>query len=217
MSIKRFALSLSVVVAVVFTIPVSSLQARDNATILILGDSLSAAFGMPVENGWVNLLRQRLAERYPQYQVINASISGETSQGGLTRLPKLLQNHQPDVVVIELGGNDGLRGLPPTLLQQNLEKMVALSRDAGARVLLVGMQMPPNYGPAYTELFQTIYYRVADKKQVTLVPFLLEGVAGNAELMQGDGIHAEAAAQPRLLENVWEKLEPLLKQLHVAR
>ena len=179
--------------------------------VLVLGDSLSAAHNIPVESGWVSLLEQRLKrEMATPPAVINASISGETSSGALTRLPGLLARHRPTVVVIELGGNDALRGLAPAQLQGNLQKMVELSRQAGARVLLLGIDVPPNYGPAYRQRLKKAYAELAAQDQVTLVPFLLEGVALDPGLMQADGLHPTAAAQPKVLDNVWPALSPLL-------
>ena len=177
---------------------------------LILGDSLSAGYGLDNGSGWVSLLQRRLEKRGSPDQVLNASISGETTSGALARLPQLLAQHRPRVVVIELGGNDGLRGLSLGAMADNLRRLVRLSRDAGARVLLVGMRLPPNYGPLYTGKFAAVYADLARAENVALLPFLLQGVAGQAALMQADGMHADAQAQPRLLENVWPVLEPLL-------
>lgn len=178
--------------------------------ILIMGDSISAGFGMETRQGWVSLLQQRLkAEARPQ-QVHNASISGETSSGGLSRLPALLAQHQPGLVVIELGGNDGLRGQPLAQLQQNLARMIEASKAEGAKVLLLGMRLPPNYGQRYTQAFEQVFEDLAQAHQVALVPFLLEGAAGVEGMMQGDGVHPTAAAQPRLLENAWPAIRGLL-------
>lgn len=186
-------------------------MAAEPRPLLVLGDSLSAAHNLPVDSGWVSLLDDRLATRPgPAPEVINASISGETSAGGLARLPALLDAHRPSVVVIELGGNDGLRGLPPEQLRDNLGAMIALSREAGAKVLLLGIDLPPNYGRAYRDRFAAVYRELAERFEVPLLPFLLEGVALEAGLMQADGIHPTAIAQPILLENVWPLLEPLL-------
>lgn len=179
-------------------------------TILIVGDSISAGFGLDTRLGWVSLLEQRLEREGHDDRVINASISGDTSAGGQARLPALLTEHKPDVVIVELGGNDGLRGQPPAQLQQNLAAMIDAAKTAGAKVLLLGMQLPPNYGPRYTEAFAGVYTQLADEKQIALVPFLLEGVGGHPELMQADGLHPAAAAQQRLLDNVWPALKPLL-------
>jgi acyl-CoA thioesterase-1 len=178
--------------------------------ILVLGDSLSAGYGIPVERGWVRLLEERIAASGHPHRVVNASMSGETTAGGLTRLPSLLERHQPAVVVIELGGNDGLRGLSPEEIDANLTRLVRQGQDAGARVLLIGTRLPPNYGAAYTERFQALFARVAERENVSLAPRLLEGVAEDWDLMQGDGIHPTAQAQPQLLDNVWPHLEPLL-------
>ncbi|MCC6077307.1 arylesterase [Pseudomonas sp. GCM10022188] len=179
-------------------------------TLLVVGDSISAAFGLETRQGWVSLLAERLRSAAPQWQVVNASVSGDTSAGGLSRLPALLDTHRPELVVIELGGNDGLRGQPPAQLQQNLAAMIARSRKAGAEVLLLGMRLPPNYGARYTQAFEQVYVEVARQEQVALVPFFLDGVGGVRSLMQADGVHPTAAAQPILLENLWPTLQPLL-------
>ena len=179
-------------------------------TILIVGDSISAGFGLDTRLGWVSLLEQRLEREGHDDRVVNASISGDTSAGGQARLPALLTEHKPDVVIVELGGNDGLRGQPPAQLQQNLAAMIDAAKTAGAKVLLLGMQLPPNYGPRYTEAFARVYTQLADEKQIALVPFFLEGVGGNPQWMQADGLHPAAAAQKRLLDNVWPALKPLL-------
>ena len=179
-------------------------------TLLVVGDSISAAFGLETREGWVNLLAERLRSTAPEWQVVNASVSGDTSAGGLSRLPALLDAHRPELVVIELGGNDGLRGQPPAHLQQNLAAMIARSRKAGAEVLLLGMRLPPNYGARYTRAFEQVYVEVARQEQVALVPFFLEGVGDVSGLMQADGVHPTAGAQPILLENLWPTLQPLL-------
>jgi acyl-CoA thioesterase-1 len=179
-------------------------------TVLIVGDSLSAAYGMDVSSGWVALLGKRLKQEKFNYQIVNASISGDTTANGLARLPKLLAQHRPAIVIIELGGNDGLRGIVPDEMKHNITAMVTKAKARKARVLLVGMRLPPNYGNHYTERFQRIYREVADEQKVALAPFLLEGIAGHPELMQPDGMHANASAQPKMLENVWPHLRPLL-------
>jgi acyl-CoA thioesterase-1 len=179
-------------------------------TLLVVGDSISAAFGLETREGWVSLLAERLEREAPEWRVVNASVSGDTSAGGLARLPVLLQDHAPALVLIELGGNDGLRGQPPAQLRQNLAGMIAQSRESGAEVLLLGMKLPPNYGQRYAAAFEQVYAELAQKKQVPLVPFFLEGVGGVAGMMQADGIHPTAAAQPILLENLWPTLQPLL-------
>lgn len=179
-------------------------------TLLVVGDSISAAFGMDTRQGWVALLEKRLDEQGFDHQVVNASISGDTSSGGAARLPALLAEHQPELVIIELGGNDGLRGQPPAQLQQNLAAMVQQSQKVGAKVLILGMQLPPNYGQRYTTAFADVFPKVANETGSALVPFVLEGVGGVPSLMQNDGIHPTAEAQPKLLENVWPTLKPLL-------
>lgn len=179
-------------------------------TILILGDSLSAAYGIDLEEGWVRLLEGRLKERGLDDRVVNASISGETTAGGLSRLPALLARHRPSVLVIQLGANDGLRGLSLDALGGNLSQLVQLGRESGSFVLLVGVQLPPNYGAAFNDGFQAVFQSVAASQQVPLVPSLLTGVAEDWSLMQADGLHPTAQAQPRILENVWPGLLPLL-------
>lgn len=185
-------------------------QGAAAGTLLVLGDSISAAFGLDTRQGWVSLLEQRLAAEGFDYQVVNASVSGDTSAGGLARLPTLLAEHRPDLLIVELGGNDGLRGQAPAQLQQNLAAMVQQARKAGTRVLILGMKLPPNYGQRYTTAFADVFPHVAKEQDVALVPFLLEGAAGLPLMTQADGIHPTAAAQPRLLDNVWPVLKPLL-------
>ncbi|MDF9617617.1 arylesterase [Pseudomonas entomophila] len=179
-------------------------------TVLVVGDSISAGFGLDTREGWVELLQQRLKDEGFDDQVVNASISGDTSAGGRARLPALLVAHKPDLVVLELGGNDGLRGQPPQQLQQNLALMIDRARQAGARVVLLGMRLPPNYGVRYTTAFAQVYEQLASDKQVPLVPFFLEGVGGVPAMMQADGIHPAPVAQSRLLENAWPTIKPLL-------
>jgi len=192
-------------------LPVHSARAAPaGPTILVVGDSLSAAYGMRLEQGWVALLQRRLDAEGYGHRVVNASSSGETTGGALARLPRALQQHRPAVVVIELGGNDALRGLPVAEVRGNFESMIGLARAAGARVLLVGMRIPPNYGPRYSREFEALYPELATRHRLALVPFFLEGIALEDSLMQADGLHPNAAAQPRMLELVWPKLEPLL-------
>jgi acyl-CoA thioesterase-1 len=181
-------------------------------TVLVLGDSLSAAYGMRLEQGWVALLQSRLHAKGYGQQVVNASVTGETTGGGLARLPRALATHVPAIVIVELGGNDGLRGLPVADIRRNLDAIVQRSRQSGAQVLLVGMRIPPNYGPTYTGGFEQVYPDLARMRRVPLVPFLLEGIALDDRLMQADGIHPNATAQPRLLDAVWKVLEPMLKE-----
>ncbi len=179
--------------------------------LLVLGDSLSAGYGINLDQGWVALLEQRLRQQGYPHRVINASISGDTSRGGLARLPEALERHRPAVVVLELGGNDGLRGLPLQTLAHNLSTMIHQAQAVDAQVVLLEMRIPPNYGPHYTEKFQSLYRELAREHGATLAPFFLDGVAGDPALMQGDGIHPGAAAQERMLDNVWPVLEPVLE------
>ncbi len=183
----------------------------ESPVILVLGDSLSAGYGIPVEKGWVSLLQRRLVERGFPYRVVNASISGDTTSGGLSRLPAALELHRPAIVVLELGANDGLRGQPPMAMSRNLSRMIERSQQAGARVLLAEMRIPPNYGPLYAQKFQATFGELAQHYTIPLIPFLLDGVAGNPALIQDDGLHPRAEAQPRILDNVWAVLEPELK------
>ena len=185
---------------------------KDSSAILILGDSLSAAYGIDQQQGWVALLQQRLAKDYPHYQVINSSIDGNTSSEGLSRLPELLKKYQPTIVLLELGANDGLRGLPIASIQANLAQMIEQCQQQSAQVLLLGMYIPPNYGPLYTTQFHAIYGDLAARYQIPLVDFLLQGVGDNQALKQKDMLHPDAAAQPQILENVWPKLQTLLKK-----
>lgn len=182
----------------------------DEPTILVVGDSLSAGYGIEVSHGWVSLLQRRLQEAGFPHHVVNASISGDTTRGGLSRLPAALERHDPAMVILELGGNDGLRALPLQEIRANLAGMIELSQQAGAQVILVEMRIPPNYGPTYTEKFQALFGELARRYDIPMVPFLLRGVADKAALMQGDGIHPRAEAQSRILDNVWPMLEPLL-------
>jgi len=183
----------------------------DVGTILILGDSLSAAYGMEIGESWPSLLQQRLDENGYTYRVFNSSIAGETTQGGVTRLPRLLERHEPAVVVVELGGNDGLRGLPLEVTRDNLSRMIRMSREAGAEVVLAEMRIPPNYGRSYTEQFNGTYTDLARAEGAILLPFLLQDIALEPGLMMPDGIHPTADAQPLLLDRVWSVLLPLLR------
>lgn len=176
--------------------------------ILLVGDSISAAFGLEIRQGWVSLLEQRLTEHHYPQRVTNASVSGDTTAGGLARLPALLREVQPALVIIELGGNDGLRALPVSNMQQNLSAMVELAQAGGAEVILLGMRIPPNYGPRYSNAFENAFIEVAQQHDVALVPFLLEGVGGVEGMMQDDGVHPTAAAQTLLLDNAW----PVIRQ-----
>jgi len=189
-------------------------QTGPRPALLVLGDSLSAEYGLPRDSGWVKLLADKLATLGPegagQYNVVNASISGETTSGGRTRLPELLKQHQPAIVIIELGGNDGLRGLPLAAMRDNLNAMVDASKKSGARVLLVGVRIPPNYGRAYTEGFFGTFADVARERKAALAPFLLDGFADQPDLFQSDRIHPTVQAQQKMLDNVWPHLQPLL-------
>jgi acyl-CoA thioesterase I len=191
---------------------VAAVSARAEApVILVFGDSISAGYGLPqVEQGWVELLRRKLKEGGYGYQVVNASVSGETTAGGLARLPRALTLHHPQIVIIELGGNDGLRALPIDQMRANLAKMVELSSATGAQVLLLGMRIPPNYGPEFTEQFSHAFIDVAHDKKVPLVPFLLRDIALTPALMQADGVHPNESGQPKLLDNTWPTLQPIL-------
>jgi acyl-CoA thioesterase-1 len=180
-------------------------------TIMILGDSISAAYGMQPGQGWVHLLQQRLEQQYPkQHKVVNASVSGETTSGAVARLPKLLQMHKPNIVVIELGGNDGLRGQPPLLIQKNLASLIQNSQKAKASVIVLGMKIPPNYGSAYSKAFEKNYRVVSQQYNVKLMPFFLHGVAGNRSLMQADLVHPHAKAQSILLNNAYPYIKGAL-------
>ena len=180
-------------------------------TIMIVGDSLSAGYGIQPQQGWVHLLQKRLEQQYPkQHKVVNASVSGETTSGALARLPKLLQTHRPDVVVIELGGNDGLRGQPPQIIQKNLANLIQHSQKAKAKVVIFGMKMPPNYGSAYSKAFENNYKVVSQQYKVKLLPFFMEDIAGNKQLMQKDLIHPNAKAQPILLNNAYPYIKGAL-------
>ena len=195
-----------------FVLIVASAAAHAEApVILVFGDSISAGYGLPrVEQGWVELLKTRLKEQGYGYQVVNASVSGETTAGGLARLPRALELHHPGIVILELGGNDGLRALPIAQMRANLTQMATLAGAAGAKVLLLGMRMPPNYGPQYTEQFAAVFSDLAREKKIPLVPFLLTDIALSPTLLQGDDIHPNALGQPILLDNVWPQLKPLL-------
>lgn len=185
--------------------------------ILVFGDSLSASYGIAANRGWVTLLGERLKRERLDYSVVNASISGETTAGGVARLGKMLEAHRPAVVLLELGANDGLRGLPVAAMKKNLAAMVAMGQKAGAKVLLVGMRLPPNYGPEYTNAFDNAFAELAKAHKAALVPFLFEGFGDRRELFLEDRIHPNEQAQPLLLENVWKALRPLLAKPPAAR
>ena len=192
-----------------------SLHAQDRSPrVLVLGDSLSTAYGLAPEQGWVALLAEQFD---PHAVIINASISGETTEGGRQRLPPLLSEYKPQVVIIELGGNDGLRGYPLASIRTTLNNMIILSRKSGAEVLFVGMRIPPNYGRRYSQGFADIYSSLADEHALTLIPFLLEGIAGNTSLMQSDGIHPNVSAQKTMATRVGKYLQPILDELVTLR
>ena len=184
----------------------------DLPSILVFGDSLSAAYGIDEEEGWVSLLDQKIKEEGLSWRVINGSISGETSTGGVERLPSMLSTYRPKVVILELGGNDGLRGLPLEVLTNNLNKMVDMIHETGSCALLAGIQIPPNYGPRYTVPFKELFYEIAETKQIRFIPFLIDGIPQQPELMQDDGIHPKAEAQALILNNVWPHLLPLIEK-----
>lgn len=187
-------------------------HAAATRTLLVVGDSLSAEYGLPRDSGWVQALAQRLGKVAPQYSVVNASISGDTTSGGRTRLDALLLRHHPAIVVIELGANDGLRGLRVDAMRDNLQAMITLCQRRGSAVLLVGIEMPPNYGSAYAQSFHAVFGTLAQRNHIALVPFLMEGFADRLELFQPDHLHPLAVAQPRMLDNVWPRLQPLLEK-----
>jgi acyl-CoA thioesterase-1 len=181
-------------------------------TILVLGDSVSAGYGLTIGEGWVSLLQGRLKTQGYGYRVVNASVSGETTTGGLARLPRALSVHRPQIVVLELGGNDGLRGLPLETSRANLEEMIQLSKAAGAQVVLLGMKMPPNYGPRYAQGFERTFAELARKHRLPFEPFFLDKIALVPGMLQADGLHPTAKAQPAMLDSVWPVLKPLLKR-----
>jgi acyl-CoA thioesterase-1 len=209
------------IVAAVCCLHLSVLPARASApadaepkTILVVGDSLSAEYGLQRDTGWVEIVAKRLQAQQAGYQIENASISGDTTSGGVSRLPEALARYSPAIVVIELGSNDALRGLDLAMAEDNLDTMVKLAKQAGSRVLLAGMQIPPNYGRRYAEQFRGLFGKVAERHGISLVPFLLDGVAADKAMFQDDGIHPNEQAQSHLAENVWQHLEPMLQSPH---
>jgi acyl-CoA thioesterase-1 len=191
---------------------IGSAQAAPPKTVLVLGDSLSAAHNIPIESGWVHLLDARLGNMVPKWTAVNASISGETSLSGRNRLPALLQKYHPAVLVLELGANDGLQGLPLPALRDNLTAMIDMAQQAKARVLLVGIELPVNYWPQYRDGLRAVYADLAHARRTALVPFLLDGVALDPALMQDDGLHPVASAEPKVLDTVWRQMQPLLHE-----
>jgi len=186
-------------------------HANAGPTLLVYGDSLSAAYGIAQKEGWVTLLEQRLRQKHPDYTVANASISGETSSGGASRVAATLAQHRPRIVILALGSNDGLRGLPVAQMRDNLAAIIRAAQKTGSRVLLVGMKMPPNYGPQYTREFEQVFAALSKQYKTAFVPFLLEGIAGKRDNFLDDNLHPTAQVQPLILENVWSGLAPLLK------
>jgi acyl-CoA thioesterase-1 len=205
----RFLKILIVLPGLLFTHLVMA-DTASKETILVFGDSLSAAYGIPKEQGWVNLVAQRLKDNQLPYEVANASVSGETTAGGLSRLPAALKQFKPSIVVIELGANDGLRGLPLDAMKNNLEKMIQASKQINAQVVLLGMFIPPNYGPKYTNGFKAVYLDLSEKYKTPFIPFFLDGISGHSDLVLEDGLHPNVNAQRKILENVWPTLKPLL-------
>jgi len=187
----------------------SEVSGAQQQTILVFGDSLSAAYGIPRASGWVNLLQQELQRSHPQYKVVNASISGETAIGGRQRIAQALRQHFPNIVILELGANDGLRGTPIADIESNLSAIIQQSRQGNRKVLLVGIQLPPNYGKNYTDQFKALFYRLAQRHHVELIPFMLENVL--PEQYQADNLHPTASAQAQILQTIMTKLKPLLK------
>jgi acyl-CoA thioesterase I len=212
--LNRSVFAHALLVVLLAAAALAALPAQAAATargvVLVLGDSLSAEYGLPRDTGWVQMLSDRLRQNGVDYTVVNASISGETTSGGRTRLPALLKEHRPDILVLQLGANDGLRGLPLKSMQDNLDAMIRASRGAGAQVLLIGIRVPPNYGRQYAERFHAIFETLARQHKVALAPFLLDGFAESTEMFQADRIHPTEQAQPRMLDNVWPALQPLL-------
>jgi acyl-CoA thioesterase-1 len=210
--VKRFVSAFALSAAAAFLSCATASTPAPSRTILVFGDSISAGYGIRVEQGWVSLLQRKLESQGYGYRVVNASVSGETTAGGLARLPRALNVQKPVIVILELGGNDGLRALPIPQMRSNLMRMVTLCKEAGARVLVVGTRIPPNYGPVYTQQFHAVYDEVSKYFKIPLVPFLLNDVALNGNMMQADGIHPNAAGQPKLLDNIWPQLAKMLRK-----
>ncbi|MGB4812553.1 MAG: arylesterase [Methylophilaceae bacterium] len=216
LAVNKFSVHCLLVISLILTslvaLPASAKEKNPNSqTIVVFGDSLSAGYGLAQNQGWVTLMQARVAQQKLSYQVVNASISGETTSGGLARFKQMLATHQPHIVILELGGNDGLRGLPINEMHANLNAMIVQAKATKAKILLLGMQIPPNYGKKYTQAFSETYPLLAKQHSIQLVPFLLKGVAGKRDLIQNDGIHPLAIAQPQLLNNVWDKLNLMIQ------
>lgn len=207
---KKIQVTLGLAFGLAVSGAMADLAAQVNPRILVLGDSLSAAYNMETRDAWPSLLQARLEQDGYRWQVFNSSITGDTTQGGLARLPRLLERHRPAIVVIELGGNDGLRGLPPDVTRDNLAAMIELAQAEGARVILAGIRIPPNYGAQYISAFERIYPELSEQYGTGLVPFFMEGVALERGMMQTDGIHPSVEAQPMLLDNLWPVVQPML-------
>lgn len=206
------ALKSGLILISLILLPLVAISSHAASTILVYGDSLSAAYGLSTQQGWVSLMGERLKNEHLPYQVVNASISGETTAGGVSRLKQTIAAQKPQVLILALGANDGLRGLPVEAMQQNLSKMLTLAKQNNIQVLLVGMRIPPNYGPQYTQAFHQTFIDLAQQFKIKLVPFLLENVAGKPALNQDDGIHPTAEAQPIILETVWNTLQTMLNK-----
>lgn len=205
-------LSLSTVLFVAWSNQVFAAEANTKPVIMVYGDSLSAGYGLAQQQGWVKLLEKKIDSEHYAYSVVNASISGETTSGGLSRFLAALKDYKPAIIVLELGANDGLRGLPVGAMANNLKSMLEQAKKINAKVLLLGMRIPPNYGPQYTQSFSDTYVQLSKEFRAPLVPFMLENVAGNSRLIQNDGLHPNAMGQPIILDNIWPKLKPLLKK-----
>jgi acyl-CoA thioesterase-1 len=203
---------LSVGLLLASAVPAAAPAAKPAPAILVVGDSISAGYGLAADEGWVALLQRRLRSQGYGYRVVNASVSGETTTGGLARLPRALSVHRPEVVVIELGGNDGLRGLPLETSRANLERMIVLSKQAGARVLLLGMKIPPNYGAKYSSGFEQVFRDLARRHKLAFEPFFLSKIALEPGMIQADGLHPTAKAQPAMLDTMWPALQSLLRR-----
>lgn len=188
---------------------IASLSQAD-PVVMVLGDSISAAYGIQIEQGWVKLLESKITHEYPHAKLVNESISGDTTAGGLDRLPAALNRNHPNWVLLELGANDGLRGLAPEVMKQNLVSIIQASQKTGAKVILLGVRIPPNYGKRYTEMFYSVYPQLATEFKLPFLPFIMEDVALNKDLMQADGLHPNAAAQPLIAEKIWQTLRPKL-------
>ncbi|WP_292919653.1 arylesterase [Nitrosomonas sp.] len=203
-------------IILIFVFTISAPAVALTKTIMVFGDSLSASYGMSTEAGWVTLLEQRLQSKYADYHIINASISGETALGGRNRIRQALETHRPEIVILELGGNDGLRGASIKSIYENLAAIIEECQQNNALVLLAGMQLPPNYGRTYTQKFQALFPQLAENHQVKLIPFLLAGFGDKHEFFQADGIHPTEVAQKKIAENVWEVLQTMFKTEQVA-